>query len=149
MQQCRWAHMTCCCYFHTTNTDAIKNASWTSGSFTGTKPGPPPSPPGPCAVASQAECGVGSGPYTGKTPAYCAGACKWNGSACLDLKPAAYPMPGNKTLVALAGAASPLLKMPAGPLVWSFYGDSITWVNQFEPVIKAALEVPLSIAKRA
>ena len=62
VQQCRWAHMTYCCYFHTTNTDAIKNASWTSGSFTGTKPGPPPPPPGPCAVASQAECGVGSGP---------------------------------------------------------------------------------------
>eukprot|EP01047_Picozoa_sp_COSAG01_P043349 COSAG01_NODE_3844_length_5645_cov_8.301479_3_plen_332_part_00 len=100
------------------------------------KPPPPPPPPGPCSLAPQGECGVGVGPYNG-TRVYCAAACVWNGTACNDRSPSAYTMPSNASLLALSGPSSPLLHMRN--VVWSFYGDSITWVNRFEPVIQRHL----------
>jgi hypothetical protein len=85
---------------------------------------------------------VGAGPYNG-SKVYCAAACAWNGSSCLDRKPTAYPMPANDSLELLAGSGSPLQKLDgiggAPGVRISFYGDSITWVNKYEPVISKAL----------
>lgn len=47
-----------------------------------------------------------------------------------------YPRPSNDSLVKLAGASTPLT---ADNLVIFFYGDSITWLDAFEPVIASAL----------
>jgi hypothetical protein len=159
--QCRWAHLTYCCYFHSSNTSAMQaQDGWTSGGFTGIKPGPPPPPPpcdtfksksdcpaarctwdeakgcerppppppppGPCAEATQAQCGVGAPPYTGAR-VFCAAACQWNGTACIDRKPTGYSMPANESLIELISADTPLPKDK--PTVISFYGDSITWLN--------------------
>ena len=159
--QCRWAHLTYCCYFHSSNTSAMQaQDGWTSGGFTGIKPGPPPPPPpcdtfksksdcpaarctwdeakgcerppppppppGPCAEATQAQCGGGAPPYTGAR-VFCAAACQWNGTACIDRKPTGYSMPANESLIELVSADTPLPKDK--PMVISFYGDSITWLN--------------------
>eukprot|EP00037_Helgoeca_nana_P018723 m.180465 g.180465 ORF g.180465 m.180465 type:complete len:455 (-) comp24561_c0_seq4:235-1599(-) len=167
---CKWAHLTYCCYFHTENDSAVANSKgWTSGSFTGIKPGPPPPPaqcntyktkavcperctwtdgkgcaspppppppPGPCAPATQAECGVGTGPYTG-AHVYCANACAWNGTKCIDRSPTGYPIPDNSSLVSLVGVGTPLSKNTT----ISFYGDSITWLDLYEGVIAQALKI--------
>jgi lysophospholipase L1-like esterase len=184
---CKWAHLTYCCYFHADDTNPVKGRQspgtkgvngWTSGGFTGKKPGPPPPPPpcpsfttkatcparcvwddekvskgschnkpppppppGPCSHATQAQCGVGKPPYDG-TKVYCANACTWNGTACNGRKPTGYPLPANDSLVALVGPDTPLAKLTThalGQLKWSFYGDSITWLNLYEGVISKAL----------
>eukprot|EP01052_Picozoa_sp_SAG31_P003583 SAG31_NODE_140_length_22731_cov_10.941410_7_plen_210_part_00 len=49
-------------------------------------------------------------------------------------------MPDNSSLVSLSAAGSPLENLHQRKITWSFYGDSITWVNTFEPVIKQAFE---------
>ena len=106
-------------------------------------PPPPPPPPGPCSSASLSECGVGTGPYNGSVKTYCAAACYSNGTACLDRKPAQYSMPKNDSLLLLADSGSPLRQLDgtggAPGVRLSFYGDSITWVNRYEPVIAKAL----------
>eukprot|EP00935_MAST-01C_sp_MAST-1C-sp1_P001424 g1424.t1 len=59
-------------------------------------------------------------------------------------------MPANESLTELSGPSSPLLKLvPAAaaatpaptkaPIKLAFYGDSITWVNRFQPVLERAL----------
>lgn len=129
-----------CGNFSTNASCPHSRCTWANG-HCGSPP-PPPPPPGPCNTASEAECGVGAGPYNG-SKVYCAAACAWNGSSCIDRKPAAYPMPANDSLIELAGAGSPLRKLDgtggAPGVRISFYGDSITWVNQYEPVISKAL----------
>ena len=46
VKECRWAHLTYCCYFHSGNATPVTgtqpDGKWTSGGFSGTKPGPPP-----------------------------------------------------------------------------------------------------------
>lgn len=129
-----------CANFSTDSSCPRSRCTWANGRCG--SPPPPPPPPGPCNTASEADCGVGAGPYNG-SKVYCAAACAWNGSSCLDRKPAAYPMPANDSLLQLAGAGSPLRKLDgiggAPGVRISFYGDSITWVNQYEPVISKAL----------
>jgi lysophospholipase L1-like esterase len=49
----------------------------------------------------------------------------------------AYPLPSNASLSALVGPASPLIG--ADYITVSFYGDSITWLNVYEPLIASAL----------
>jgi hypothetical protein len=81
----------------------------------------------PCAAASQAQCG--------QTAAFCAQACAWNGTGCAQHD--GYPAPGNSSLVALGGPASPLVT--TDNLVVFFYGDSITWLDMYEPLLRAAV----------
>ena len=62
---CKWAHLTHCCYFHSSNVNSAKGEpspgtkgmnGWTSGGFAGKKPGPPPPPP-PCdSFTTQSIC---------------------------------------------------------------------------------------------
>ena len=131
-----------CASFSKASACPPRRCTWVGGRCA--PPPPPPPPPGPCSAASQAECGAGRGPFNGSV-VYCAAACRWNGSACLDRKPAGYPMPANDSLQQLAALGSPLRKLENSSggrpgVRLSFYGDSITWVTRYEPLIQRALE---------
>lgn len=110
------------CNTYKTKAVCPERCTWTDGKGCASPP-PPPPPPGPCAPATQAECGVGTGPYTG-AHVYCANACAWNGTKCIDRSPTGYPIPDNSSLVSLVGLGTPLSKNTT----ISFYGDSITCV---------------------
>lgn len=47
-----------------------------------------------------------------------------------------YPMPKNDSLIALGAVGSPLVQDNINVF---FYGDSITWLNKFEPLIETAI----------
>ena len=87
---------------------------------------PPPSSD-PCGNSTQAACGT--------TPTYCAQACFWNVSTNLCNSVDNYPQPSNASLVDLVGPNSPLTNY----LTISFYGDSITWLDKYEPIIIDAI----------
>lgn len=82
----------------------------------------------PCAGGTATTCGASA--------AFCAQACAWvNGSACVQVD--SYPAPTNASLSALVGPGSPLIG--ASFITVSFYGDSITWLDLYEPLIAAAI----------
>ncbi len=81
-----------------------------------------------CTNSSQALCGAAGSKY-------CAQACAWNASASVCQQVDNYPMPTNESLAELVGPDSPLVDY----MTISFYGDSITWLNVYEPLILAAI----------
>ena len=83
----------------------------------------------PCSGGTAATCGASS--------SFCAQACAWvsSNSSCVSVD--AYPLPSNASLAALVGPSSPLIG--ADYVTISFYGDSITWLNVYEPLISSAL----------
>ena len=89
----------------------------------------PTRPPGPapCAGGTAVTCGTSSD--------YCVQACAWVNASCVSVD--RYPTPSNASLAALCGPMSPLIG--ADYVTVSFYGDSITFLNVYEPLISAAL----------
>jgi hypothetical protein len=91
---------------------------------------------GPLAAAADGDpCENGTAATCGRSPRFCEWACAWNQAHCISTW--AYPMPANESLVALGAAGSPLTQ---DNLNIFFYGDSITWLNKFEPLIDAAIK---------
>ena len=90
---------------------------------------------GPLTAAAGDPCENGTAATCGRSPRFCEWACAWNQSHCISTW--AYPMPANESLVALGAAGSPLTQ---DNLNIFFYGDSITWLNKFEPLIDAAIK---------
>lgn len=86
----------------------------------------------PCSNASKLECGGSSRPY-------CLFACVWNTTVDLCESTDNYPLPSNSSLSLLVSSSSPLLNANANYTTISFYGDSITWLNVYEPVITDAI----------
>ena len=86
----------------------------------------------PCSNASKLECGGSNRPY-------CLFACIWNTTADLCESTDYYPLPSNSSLSLLVSSSSPLLNANANYTTISFYGDSITWLNVYEPVITDAI----------
>jgi lysophospholipase L1-like esterase len=86
----------------------------------------------PCGNATHLECGGSNRPF-------CSFACVWNSTSegCESIDN--YPIPGNLSLVELVSSTSPLLLENANYTTISFYGDSITWLNVYEPVITDAI----------
>ena len=82
-------------------------------------------------------CAGGTAATCGASAAYCAQACAWiaANSSCVSVD--FYPLPSNSSLAALAGPDSPL--RTANFITISFYGDSITFLDVYEPLISAAL----------
>jgi len=80
-------------------------------------------------------CSNGTASTCGSTPAYCPQACAWNATAGACASVSNYPAPSNSSLADLVGSRSPLVDH----LTISFYGDSITWLNLYEPLIVSAI----------
>jgi hypothetical protein len=80
-------------------------------------------------------CTNGTVATCGKSPSFCAEACVWNSSHCVQHD--GYPLPANDSLVALGAVGSPLVQ---NNLNIFFYGDSITWLNKYEPLIENAIK---------
>ncbi len=81
-----------------------------------------------CSNASQAECGA-------KGSHYCPQACAWNSTSARCDAVDNYPEPSNASLADLVGPKSPLVD----GMTISFYGDSITWLDAYEPIISNAI----------
>ena len=86
----------------------------------------------PCSNATKLECGV-------VFPPYCMFACAWNISIQVCQSVDNYPLPRNDSLTKLVSASSPLLLPNGNYTTISFYGDSITWLNVYEPIIAEAI----------
>ena len=82
-------------------------------------------------------CSGGSATTCGASPQFCAQACAWitSNSSCVSAD--RYPLPSNASLSALTSPASPLAD--ADYVTIAFYGDSITYLNVYEPLIASAL----------
>ena len=108
---------------------------------------PPATAYGKCLPAAKSECGVGTGPYTNGTKAYCPEACVWNSTAsalgddgyCATRSSlnggTGYPMPSNDSVIELVGASTPLKSHTK----ISFYGDSITFLGRYESILRTAV----------
>ena len=135
------------CYYHQSNDGLIEDETgrWTSGGWSGDRP--PASAYGACLPATKSECAVGTGPYTNGTTAYCAEACVWNDTAsalgadgyCATRSSltggTGYPMPSNESIIKLVGPSTPLKSHTK----LSFYGDSITFLDRYESILRAAI----------
>jgi lysophospholipase L1-like esterase len=96
----------------------------------------PALPADPCAAGIAVTCGT--------TPSLCAEACAWNASHCVQHD--GYPLPANDSLVALGALNSPLIQENLNIF---FYGDSITWLGKYEPLIQNAIQTGAATSKLA
>ena len=90
------------------------------------------------AATADNACANGTLATCGKSSQFCAQACVWDsrGDVCQQVFDR-YPMPQNNSLSALGDVGSPLTQ---DNLNIFFYGDSITWLNKFEPLIQSAIQ---------
>lgn len=124
----------------------IPNKEHTVGSWDGLKPDFPTGPKwgSPCLKApNEASCGVDStGPYTTGKPVFCSSVCRWNatpsalGPGFCETKPQGeFPLPSNSSIVELVGPSTPL----KSHMTLSFYGDSITYLDVYERILRDAI----------
>jgi len=83
----------------------------------------------PCSNGTQSICGT--------SPSFCSQACSWNATSASCVSADKYPVPSNASLAELVGPQSPLVDL----LTISFYGDSITFLDLYQPIIEDAIGV--------